>query len=135
LIFYCCFQVLELLLYFQRIYLAISKLWFCPTFWSLDTVTSLVFWVFPSRPTSPLASNGAPVFSFMVFTFSPQSSGSGANVFHSIPILPHFLGSSWWHILKQRWKAMEIKHLLVWDHSEQEMHQTSVYADFTIGIV
>jgi hypothetical protein len=51
------------------------------------------------------------VFSFMAFTLSP-------NKLISIPNRLHFLGLSWWHILKQNWKAMAIEHLLVSAHSE-----------------
>jgi hypothetical protein len=37
--------------------LAVDKLWFCPAFWWWVTTICLVFPVFTSRPTSPLASN------------------------------------------------------------------------------
>jgi hypothetical protein len=56
-------------------------------------------------------------------------------VFHSIPVLPHFLGPSWWHILKQSWKVMAIKHLLVLDHSEYKRQQIFRCVDLTTGFI
>jgi len=40
-----------------------------------------------------------------------------SDVFHSVPILPDFLGPLQWLILMQSWKATVIKHHLVSDHS------------------
>jgi hypothetical protein len=37
-----------------------------------------------------------------------------ADVPHSISVPPGFHGPSWWHILKQSWRAGVIKHLLGW---------------------
>jgi hypothetical protein len=41
---------------------------------------------------------------------------SDADMFNSIPIPLCSLGPSWWHTLKQSWKTMVTKHILVSDH-------------------
>jgi hypothetical protein len=94
---------------------------FFPAFWSRDMTIYLDFSAFTSKPISLLAISKTSVFFLIVCMLPPNILTSSAklkvymyNLISSPICLPE---PSWLHILKQRWKAMVIKHLLISNHS------------------
>jgi len=88
---------------FFKSVLAVTEQWFYPTFWWHTVYKHLVFTSFTSRPTPLPACNEVYVFFFLMCMFSPNIlltwHRSGADAFHSVPVSPHFLVPSWYHII------------------------------------
>jgi hypothetical protein len=98
--------------------LSVLTLWLLHALWSRDMTTHLVTSPFTYRPVSIAAVAKINVFFLYSITLPPTTLLSAeADVYHVIWSCPGLPEPCYWHTLKQSWKVMAIKNLLVSNHS------------------
>jgi hypothetical protein len=82
---------------------------------------NLYFYCQTNSPSSLQKCSWIP---FLSFSLSPNklniSSLTSSWCFNSIPNGLHFIGLTWWHILKQNWRSITVEYLVVSTHSHRK---------------